>query len=80
MTERSPKRMLLVCIENSNRSQMAEAFARMHGAGRIKGYSAGRVLRRDRVGGGLAAPVLPHHRTYSVVSGGFFQVCNVPYR
>src|SRR5947209_8634034 len=25
------KRLLFVCVENSNRSQMAEAFARMHG-------------------------------------------------
>jgi protein-tyrosine-phosphatase len=36
-----PKRVLFVCIENSNRSQMAEAFARMHGAGRVEAYSAG---------------------------------------
>jgi arsenate reductase len=41
MTERSPKRVLFVCIENSNRSQMAEAFARMDGAGWIEAYSAG---------------------------------------
>ena len=26
------KRILFVCVENANRSQMAEAFARMHGA------------------------------------------------
>ena len=36
-----PKRVLFVCVENSNRSQMAEAFARMHGAGRVEAYSAG---------------------------------------
>src|SRR5262249_11388938 len=30
-----------VCVENSNRSQMAEAFARMYGAGRVEAYSAG---------------------------------------
>jgi arsenate reductase len=36
-----PKRVLFVCTENSNRSQMAEAFARMHGAGRVEAYSAG---------------------------------------
>jgi protein-tyrosine-phosphatase len=30
-----------VCVENSNRSQMAEAFARMHGRGRVEAYSAG---------------------------------------
>jgi protein-tyrosine-phosphatase len=34
-------RLLFVCIENSNRSQMAEAFARIHGAGQVKAYSAG---------------------------------------
>jgi arsenate reductase len=33
-------RVLFVCIENSCRSQMAEAFARMHAAG-VKAYSAG---------------------------------------
>ena len=31
-------KLLFVCVENSNRSQMAEAFARMHGA---EAYSAG---------------------------------------
>ena len=35
------KRVLFVCVENSNRSQMAEAFARMHGAGRVEAFSAG---------------------------------------
>ena len=35
------KRILFVCVENSNRSQMAEAFARMHGAGRVEACSAG---------------------------------------
>jgi protein-tyrosine-phosphatase len=35
------KRLLFVCVENSNRSQMAEAFARMHGAGRVEAASAG---------------------------------------
>jgi arsenate reductase (thioredoxin) len=35
------KRVLFVCVENSNRSQMAEAFARMHGAGKLEAYSAG---------------------------------------
>jgi protein-tyrosine-phosphatase len=36
-----PKRVLFLCVENSNRSQMAEAFARMHGVGRVEAYSAG---------------------------------------
>ena len=35
------KRVLFVCVENSNRSQMAEAFARIHGAGRVEAASAG---------------------------------------
>ena len=35
------QRVLFVCVENSNRSQMAEAFARLHGAGRVEAYSAG---------------------------------------
>ncbi len=35
------KRVVFVCIENSNRSQMAEAFARIHGTGRVEAYSAG---------------------------------------
>jgi len=37
----SPKRLLFVCVENSNRSQMAEAFARLHGGGKVEAYSAG---------------------------------------
>lgn len=36
-----PKRILFVCVENCNRSQMAEAFARIYGDGQIKAYSAG---------------------------------------
>ena len=35
------KKVLFVCVENSNRSQMAEAFARMHGAGKVEAFSAG---------------------------------------
>jgi protein-tyrosine-phosphatase len=35
------KRLLFVCIENSNRSQMAEAFARMLGGEQLEAYSAG---------------------------------------
>src|SRR5690242_9923263 len=34
-------RVIFVCVENSNRSQMAEAFARMHAAGRLEAFSAG---------------------------------------
>lgn len=35
------KRVLFACVENSNRSQMAEAFARMHGEGVLEPLSAG---------------------------------------
>jgi len=35
------KRILFVCVENSNRSQMAEAFARAHGGTRVEAHSAG---------------------------------------
>jgi arsenate reductase (thioredoxin) len=35
------KRILFVCVENSNRSQMAEALARIHGRDRIQAFSAG---------------------------------------
>jgi arsenate reductase (thioredoxin) len=34
-------RVLFVCVENSNRSQMAEAFARLHGGGAVEAFSAG---------------------------------------
>jgi protein-tyrosine-phosphatase len=37
----APKRVLFVCVENSNRSQMAEAFARIHGGDKLEVYSAG---------------------------------------
>ena len=35
------KKLLFVCIENSNRSQMAEAFAKIHGNDVAEAYSAG---------------------------------------
>ncbi len=35
------KRVVFVCVENSNRSQMAEAFARLHDAGLVEAHSAG---------------------------------------
>jgi protein-tyrosine-phosphatase len=35
------KTVLFVCVENSNRSQMAEAFARIHGGDCIRACSAG---------------------------------------
>lgn len=41
MPDPKTKKVLFVCIENSNRSQMAEAFARIHGGSRIEAYSSG---------------------------------------
>jgi protein-tyrosine-phosphatase len=35
------KKIIFVCVENSNRSQMAEAFARIHGGDRVEARSAG---------------------------------------
>ncbi len=35
------KKILFVCVENSCRSQMAEAFAKIHGKEVIESYSAG---------------------------------------
>ena len=35
------KRLLFVCVENSCRSQIAEAFARIHGGAEVEVYSAG---------------------------------------
>ena len=37
----SKKNLLFVCIENSNRSQMAQAFARLLGGDAVEAYSAG---------------------------------------
>ena len=41
VTVSEPKRLLFVCVENANRSQMAEAFARMLGGPAVEAYSAG---------------------------------------
>jgi arsenate reductase len=35
------KKLLFVCVENSNRSQMSEAFARMLGGDAVEAFSAG---------------------------------------
>jgi arsenate reductase len=41
MTGARKKRVLFVCVENSNRSQMAEAFARIYGGDAVEACSAG---------------------------------------
>ncbi|MDA1080727.1 MAG: arsenate reductase ArsC [Gemmatimonadetes bacterium] len=40
-TPKSGARVLFICVENANRSQMAEAFARMHGGDAVISASAG---------------------------------------
>lgn len=35
------KKILFVCVENSNRSQMSQAFAHIYGSNTIQAYSAG---------------------------------------
>jgi arsenate reductase (thioredoxin) len=35
------KKLLFVCVENSNRSQMSQAFAKMLGEKNVEAYSAG---------------------------------------
>lgn len=41
MIENQRKRVLFVCVENANRSQMAQAFARIHGGEAVEAHSAG---------------------------------------
>jgi arsenate reductase (thioredoxin) len=41
MSAGGKKSVLFVCVENSNRSQMAEAFARMHGGDTVEAASSG---------------------------------------
>ena len=35
------KKILFVCVENSCRSQIAEAFAKIHGKGKVESFSSG---------------------------------------
>ncbi|MBC7689530.1 MAG: arsenate reductase ArsC [Aquabacterium sp.] len=41
LNEVHPKKLLFVCIENSNRSQMSQAFAKIIGGPNVEAYSAG---------------------------------------
>src|SRR6516225_9627331 len=41
MSQSDRKSILFLCVENSNRSQMAEAFAHIHGGDRVEAFSAG---------------------------------------
>lgn len=41
LTETMKKKILFVCVENSNRSQMSQAFAKIIGGDKVEAYSAG---------------------------------------
>jgi arsenate reductase len=41
------KKILFVCVENAGRSQMAEAFARLYGGGKIEASSAGTMPAKE---------------------------------
>jgi len=41
------KRVLFVCVENAGRSQMAEAFARKYGGGKVEALSAGTTPAKE---------------------------------
>jgi arsenate reductase (thioredoxin) len=58
-------RLLFVCVENSCRSQMAEAFARLHGGARVASYSAG-----SRPSGRVHPKVVEAMREVGVDLGG----------
>jgi len=41
------KRVLFVCVENAGRSQMAEAFAKHYGKGKVEAVSAGTMPSKE---------------------------------
>ena len=41
------KKVLFVCVENAGRSQMAEAFAKYYGEGKIEALSAGTMPSKE---------------------------------
>lgn len=41
------KKVLFVCVENAGRSQMAEAFAKHYGKGKIEALSAGTMPSKE---------------------------------
>ena len=43
----SMRKVLFVCIENAGRSQMAEAFAKIYGKGRVEAESAGTMPAKE---------------------------------
>jgi arsenate reductase len=57
------KRVLFVCVENSNRSQMAEAFARIHGGDDVEAASAG-----SKPSGKVNPDLIPESRADDIAS------------
>ena len=43
----SVKKLLFVCVENAGRSQMAEAFTKSYGNGKVEAMSAGTVPSKE---------------------------------
>jgi len=41
------KKVIFVCVENAGRSQMAEAFAKHYGKGKIEAFSAGTMPSKE---------------------------------
>lgn len=41
------RRILFVCVENAGRSQMAEAFAKAYGKGKVEAISAGTIPAKE---------------------------------
>lgn len=77
---REPVRLLFVCVENSNRSQMAEAFCKILGGDRFAAYSAGsrpsgRINPRAVVSMRAVGYDLETHRSKSLAElpGGAFR-------
>ncbi len=84
-------RVLFVCVENARRSQMAEAFAAIHGGGVIESWSAGShpadavdpfvvdVMREKGIDLSLAKPKhlddVPQHQFDFVISMGCGDAC-----
>ncbi|NIR87494.1 arsenate reductase ArsC [Candidatus Bathyarchaeota archaeon] len=47
MRDENVKKLLFVCVENAGRSQMAEAFAKHYGKGKIEATSAGTAPSKE---------------------------------
>jgi arsenate reductase len=68
-----PINVLFVCVENSNRSQMAEAFARLHGGEGVTAFSAG--SRPSGIVNPKAIDALPSIEFDAVITMGCGDAC-----